>query len=172
MNRRGVDYVKGGSPSAVSVSRSTSGSDSGLDSGLDSTLSPSNSLSPLTFESDLDLPREPNPKHDELVMLKREAFQELASQTQRSDDLFIAKMIYWESLGNEEKARWLERGQNCSNNLQGSVEDMEHDEVDELVDALECQATCKDYSALLAFEKQAEVERRQRRQADQQQQHP
>ncbi|KAI8594830.1 hypothetical protein EDD21DRAFT_392806 [Dissophora ornata] len=167
------DRVHRGSASAESVSRSVSGSDSTLHSAL----SPSSS----TFELDLDLdlPHLPkNPKHEELVMLKREAFQELASQTQRSDDLFIAKMIYWESLGNEEKAQWLERGQGCNTDVllrqqQGSVQDMERDEVDELVDALECQATCKDYSALLAFERQAEIERRQQgggRQVDQDQQ--
>lgn len=116
-------------------------------------------------------------------MLKREAFQELASQTQRFDDLFIAKMIYWESLSTEEKAQWLERGrqtitcqdlgpqeesqplcpqqqQHYLKKLQG--ERLEQDEIDELVNALECRATVKDYSALIAFERQAELDQKRR----------
>ncbi|KAG0370887.1 hypothetical protein BGZ54_003017 [Gamsiella multidivaricata] len=122
------------------------------------------------------MPTDPD-HHHELMMLKREAFQELASQTQRFDDLFIAKMIYWESLGNEEKAQWLERGHHHhrhtpSNHLQSheqqSCQDMEEevessmeqDEIDDLVNALECRATCKDYSALLDFEREAAAERR------------
>ncbi|KAG0303392.1 hypothetical protein BGZ98_006707 [Dissophora globulifera] len=101
-------------------------------------------------------------------MLKREAFQELASQTQRFDDIFVAKMIYWESLGAEEKAQWLERGHEDRptaggiSTLQSGADNVEQDDIDDLVDALECRATCKDYSALLAFEKQAELETRQR----------
>ncbi|KAF9961612.1 hypothetical protein BGZ70_008239 [Mortierella alpina] len=126
-------------------------------------------------------------QRQELMMLKREAFQELASQTQRFDDLFIAKMIYWESLSSEEKAQWLERGrQNTSCQEVGSKEvhrrqgqhqlqrelppcpksrsdeRMEQDEIDELVNALECRATVKDYSALIAFERQAELDQKRR----------
>ncbi|KAF9946722.1 hypothetical protein BGZ72_011200 [Mortierella alpina] len=128
----------------------------------------------------------------ELMMLKREAFQELASQTQRFDDLFIAKMIYWESLSPEEKAQWFERGrQNTTCQELGSKEEsqqqqqhqqlqykhqqqlhyvqkhhdqrMERDEIDELVNALECRATVKDYSALIAFEQKAELDQKRRR---------
>ncbi|KAF9278375.1 hypothetical protein BGZ68_008612 [Mortierella alpina] len=122
-------------------------------------------------------------QRQELMMLKREAFQELASQTQRFDDLFIAKMIYWESLSTEEKAQWLERGrqtitcqelgpqegsrspcpqqqQHYLKKLQG--ERLEQDEIDELVNALECRATVKDYSALIAFERQAELDQKRR----------
>ncbi|KAF9092524.1 hypothetical protein BGX23_004200 [Mortierella sp. AD031] len=103
------------------------------------------------------------PNH-ELVKLKREAFQELASQTQRFDDIFIAKMIHWESLSPQEKTQWLERGH------EHHVEDSQNDhnpqrepreqEMDDLVNALECRATVKDYSALIAFERQAELQRR------------
>ncbi|KAF9572728.1 hypothetical protein EC968_009543 [Mortierella alpina] len=124
-------------------------------------------------------------QRQELMMLKREAFQELASQTQRFDDLFIAKMIYWESLSSEEKAQWLERGrQNTTCQELGSKEAyrpsrqhqrqqkqphcpktllderLEQDEIDELVNALECRATVKDYSALIAFERQAELDQK------------
>ncbi|KAF9190947.1 hypothetical protein BGZ51_001907 [Haplosporangium sp. Z 767] len=115
----------------------------------------------------------------ELMMLKHEAFQELAIQTQRFDDLFIAKMAYWESLGPDEKAQWLERGRNSVEDRQqqrhhhyrSQGQDpinacMDHDEIDELVDALECRATVKDYSALIAFERQAELEKRRRSRKD------
>lgn len=118
------------------------------------------------------------------MKLKREAFQELASQTQRFDDLFIAKMIHWESLSDEEKAQWLERGHNQHEGaaLQTgapaqqqyhqhlSAQQYPHEqqwkpreqeqEMDDLVNALECSATVKDYSALIAFEQQAEIQRR------------
>ncbi|KAG0313062.1 hypothetical protein BGZ97_010574 [Linnemannia gamsii] len=121
---------------------------------------------------------------DELVKLKREAFQELASQTQRFDDLFIAKMIHWESLSEEEKAQWLERGHNQHDGAAvqtGSAVQQQYrrhisaqqnpceqhwkpcdqeQEMDDLVNALECRATVKDYSALIAFEQQAETQRR------------
>ncbi|KAG0254337.1 hypothetical protein BGZ95_006070 [Linnemannia exigua] len=139
---------------------------------------------------------------EELVKLKREAFQELASQTQRFDDLFIAKMIHWESLCPEEKAQWLERGHShhddtAHNGLQQQQQEQEQryrehqyaqqhyqpphqqelqvpqhqsiklqpraqaqeQEMDDLVHALECRATVKDYSALIAFEQQAEIQR-------------
>ncbi|KAF9929316.1 hypothetical protein BGZ67_006393 [Mortierella alpina] len=133
-------------------------------------------------------------QRQELVMLKREAFQELASQTQRFDDLFIAKMIYWESLSAEEKAQWLERGRQSTTcqELRSKEEDrkprqhqqqqyhqqqqeqehyypkihpderMEQDEIDDLVNALECRATVKDYSALIAFERQTELDQKRR----------
>lgn len=120
---------------------------------------------------------------DELEKLKREAFQELASQTQRFDDLFIAKMIHWESLSSEDKAQWLERGHNQLEGATaqaGAVPPQYHQhlsaqqypqeqqwksheqeqEMDDLVNALECHATVKDYSALIAFEQQAEFQRR------------
>ncbi|KAF9323614.1 hypothetical protein BG006_001288 [Podila minutissima] len=135
----------------------------------------------------------------EMMLLKREAYRELASQTQRFDELFIAKMIYWESLGLEEKSRWLEQGghhgeevdveeeeedeeEDEDDEFEDDMEDKEEqrhsqhnnyyhrpatksrthrgvrretrDEMDDLVTALECRATVKDYSALLAFEKQ------------------
>ncbi|KAF9304552.1 hypothetical protein BGZ74_001276 [Mortierella antarctica] len=139
----------------------------------------------------------------EMMLLKREAYRELASQTQRFDELFIAKMIYWESLGLEEKSRWLEQGGHNGEEVDveeeeeeeeddeeededdefeddmGDMEEQRHsqhnnyyhrpattsrthqrvrretrDEMDDLVTALECRATVKDYSALLAFEKQ------------------
>ncbi|KAG0338766.1 hypothetical protein BG000_003442, partial [Podila horticola] len=123
----------------------------------------------------------------EMMLLKREAYRELASQTQRFDELFIAKMIYWESLGLEEKSRWLEQGGRHGEEVEEEDEDEEfeddmedeeeqhphnnyyhrptasatsrrgrvkRDEMDDLVAALECRATVKDYSALLAFEKQ------------------
>ncbi|KAG0211276.1 hypothetical protein BGX28_008221 [Mortierella sp. GBA30] len=108
----------------------------------------------------------------ELMMLKREAFQELASQTQRFDDLFIAKMIYWESLGLEEKAQWLERGRRQDHHHSQEFTpierekdncEMDQDEIDELVHALECRATVKDYSALIAFERQAELEKKRKK---------
>ncbi|KAG0030132.1 hypothetical protein BGZ82_007584, partial [Podila clonocystis] len=127
---------------------------------------------------------------EEMMLLKREAYRELASQTQRFDELFIAKMIYWESLGLEEKSRWLEQGghheeeeiedDDEDDEFEDDMEDEEEqqhsqhnnyyhrptstthrrvcrekrDEMDDLVTALECRATVKDYSALLAFEKQ------------------
>ncbi|KAF9931493.1 hypothetical protein FBU30_010002 [Linnemannia zychae] len=117
-------------------------------------------------------------QQEELVKLKREAFQELASQTQRFDDLFIAKMIHWESLCPEEKSQWLERGHNqpsttpdrvgdsqqCSQLAQNYPDQCEQlwkpceqeQEIDDLISALECRATVKDYSALIEFEQQAE----------------
>ncbi|KAF9433848.1 hypothetical protein BGZ76_008902 [Entomortierella beljakovae] len=94
-------------------------------------------------------------------MLKHEAFQELACQTQRFDDLFIAKMIYWEGLSAEEKAQWLERSHDESNIDLNDPNLGKDEEMDELISALDCRATCKDYSALVAFERQAEIERRQ-----------
>ncbi|KAG0087826.1 hypothetical protein BGZ93_009819 [Podila epicladia] len=126
----------------------------------------------------------------EMMLLKREAYRELASQTQRFDELFIAKMIHWEGLGLEEKSRWLEQGGHHGEDVEEEEEDEddefeddmedgeeqrrsqhnnyyhrpatthrrvcreERDEMDDLVTALECRATVKDYSALLAFEKQ------------------
>ncbi|KAF9109910.1 hypothetical protein BGX27_007013, partial [Mortierella sp. AM989] len=116
-----------------------------------STISPSPLATPTS---------EVDPKHNELMMLKHEAFQELASQTQRFDDLFVAKMIYWESLGAEEKAQWLERSQHRIDGQDNASHGTEEVEMDELINALDCRATCKDYSALIAFEKQGEIERR------------
>ncbi|CAO3566304.1 unnamed protein product [Mortierella alpina] len=145
-----------------------------------SALSSSPSFPPTPLDTDPQ-------QRQELMMLKREAFQELASQTQRFDDLFIAKMIYWEGLSSEEKSQWLERGrQNTTCQEVGSKEvyrrpgqhqhhhehphhpkscsneRMEQDEIDELVNALECRATVKDYSALIAFERQAELDQQRR----------
>ncbi|KAF9343402.1 hypothetical protein BGX26_005793 [Mortierella sp. AD094] len=116
--------VSGFGSDSVSTSSSTSWAPSTEASSLAS-LPPS--PSPLvTPTSEVD------PKHNELMMLKHEAFQELASQTQRFDDLFIAKMIYWESLGAEEKAQWLERDQ--TGNTDRGTEEVE---MDELISALD-----------------------------------
>ncbi|KAG0247210.1 hypothetical protein BG011_001855 [Mortierella polycephala] len=145
------------------------------------TTSPSSSVTPDSASA--LLPATPSDTDQdrtrELTMLKHEAFQELAIQTQRFDDLFIAKMAYWENLGPDEKTQWLERGRNSVEDLQqqhqhhnqsqgqGPTSDcMDHDEIDELVDALECRATIKDYSALIAFERQAELEKRRRSRMD------
>ncbi|KAG0002433.1 hypothetical protein BGZ79_003022 [Entomortierella chlamydospora] len=156
--------------------RPTSGPVSNAGFGSDSvSMSSSTSWAPSTEASSLaSLPPSPSPlvtptsevdpKHDELMMLKHEAFQELASQTQRFDDLFIAKMIYWESLDAEEKAQWLEREQ--TGNTDRGTEEVE---MDELISALDCRVTCKDYSALIAFERQVETERRQHQMTEHQQ---
>jgi len=137
----------------------------------------------LGYSLDTAYPQQRQQQKDELVKLKREAFKELASQTQRFDDLFIAKMIHWESLSSEEKAQWLERGHDHSDGaiMEAEVEPLqnfqhlsaqqypqqhrwrsreEEQEMDDLVNALECRATVKDYSALIAFEQQAETQRR------------
>ncbi|KAF9151287.1 hypothetical protein BG015_006853 [Linnemannia schmuckeri] len=136
----------------------------------------------LDYSFNTTYPQQRQQQKDELVKLKREAFQELASQTQRFDDLFIAKMIHWESLSSEEKAQWLERGHGHSDGtiMEAEVEPPQHfqhlsaqqypqrhqwkpreqeQEMDDLVNALECRATVKDYSALIAFEQQAETQR-------------
>ncbi|KAF9580137.1 hypothetical protein BGW38_003341, partial [Lunasporangiospora selenospora] len=126
-------------------------------------------------------------QHEHLQLLKREAFQELASQTQRNNDIFIAKMIYWESLSAEERAQCplalditeqenpVPHGMDSTNNdpeiAMASL--IDRDDMDELVSALECHATVKDYSDLIAFEQQAELERlkRQHQRRRHQQQH-
>ncbi|KAG0372433.1 hypothetical protein BGX24_000259 [Mortierella sp. AD032] len=169
-----------------------------------SVCSTSSTLSTPPADADLEYSpnftiRPQNEHKEELVKLKREAFQELASQTQRFDDLFIAKMIHWESLCAEEKAQWLERGHShhdgaAHTGLQQQQQEKEQhygehqhaqqqhqqgpqhrqyqwikqqpqvqaqeQEMDDLVRALECRATVKDYSALIAFEQQAEIQRR------------
>ncbi|KAF9902014.1 hypothetical protein BX616_002063 [Lobosporangium transversale] len=157
-------------------------------------LTPTSPLTSPSTPSLFSLPSDPasesiDPKHQALVMLKHEAFQELASQTQRYDELFIAKMIVWESLGPEEKAQWLERAnqdygtdmemddgdkhsnseyQQPSSNSNDRINNKKKAEdermIDELVNALDCRASCKDYSALLAFEREVEMERQQQEQ--------
>ncbi|KAG0052570.1 hypothetical protein BGZ89_003157 [Linnemannia elongata] len=186
-----------GSTSTASTATFGFGSESGFESASSSQQVPSLSSSAcstsstlstpptgLNYSPEIAYPQQPQQQQkDELVKLKREAFQELASQTQRFDDLFIAKMIHWESLSSEEKAQWLERGHNqhegatiqagpippqnyqhlsaqqFSQEQQWKPREQEQ-EMDDLVNALECHATVKDYSALIAFEHQAEIQRR------------
>ncbi|KAF9123803.1 hypothetical protein BGX30_001243 [Mortierella sp. GBA39] len=185
------------STSTASASTFVFGSESGFESASSSQQVPSLSSSVCSTSSTLSTPptgldyspdtvypqQQQQQQKDELVKLKREAFQELASQTQRSDDLFIAKMIHWESLSSEEKAQWLERGhsQHEGATMQAGAVPPQHyrhpsaqqypqdqqwkpreqeQEMDDLVNALECHATVKDYSALIAFEQQAEFQRR------------
>ncbi|KAF9912677.1 hypothetical protein EC991_009413 [Linnemannia zychae] len=194
----------GGRPSSVYFFGSESGFESSTQQQIpslsSSVCSTSSTLSTPPTEADLDCSPNNNtgfPQHqqkEELVKLKREAFQELACQTQRFDDLFIAKMIHWESLCPEEKTQWLERGHDHPNGeiasagskqqqLQqeqpnrhylGTQQEQQYQwmkqprvqaqaqeqEMDDLVNALECRATVKDYSALIAFEQQAEIQRR------------
>ncbi|KAF9416417.1 hypothetical protein BGZ94_010221 [Podila epigama] len=93
-----------------------------------SSSTPSSSLSTcsssLSSSSMLD-----SPETLEMIRLKREAYQELASQTQRFDELFIAKMIYWESLDLEEKSRWLD--QSDTRAIESDDEDDEDEDEDE-----------------------------------------
>ncbi|KAG0235565.1 hypothetical protein BGW42_005004 [Actinomortierella wolfii] len=116
----------------------------------------------------------------QLEQMKQEGFRELALQTQQHGDVFIAKMVYWESLSPEEKIAWLASQQqqhhhhhpcqqsnspraestissstSCSVQPDASYRTprQQHCDMDELVAALECRATVKDYSALLAYER-------------------
>ncbi|KAF9978025.1 hypothetical protein BGZ73_003952 [Actinomortierella ambigua] len=126
----------------------------------------------------------------QLEQMKQEGFRELALQTQQHSDVFIAKMVYWESLSPEERASWLASqqqqeqqqqhqplGYTQSNQQQQPYQHVEslssnplsaqgqqgtyhlqqqqqqHCDMDELVAALECRASVKDYSALLVYEK-------------------
>ncbi|KAF9136348.1 hypothetical protein BGW39_000064 [Mortierella sp. 14UC] len=210
--RTGPGSAGGGGPSSASASAFFLGSGSRFESSSRQQQTPSLSSSVCSTSSTLSTPpadaeldytfnHTGYPQHQqkaELVKLKREAFQELACQTQRFDDLFIAKMIQWESLCPEEKTQWLERGHNHHDGGVASAgprqqrqqqqlqqelhnhqyfhahQEQQHQgvrqprvqaqaqeqEMDDLVNALECRATVKDYSALIAFEQQAEIQRR------------
>ncbi|KAG0261007.1 hypothetical protein DFQ27_003224 [Actinomortierella ambigua] len=149
-----------------------------------SSISSAYSLSPLM--DDMHSPHDSDHFSDEVVdeanlaqleQMKQEGFRELALHTQQHSDVFIAKMVYWESLSPEEKALWLasqqeqeqqhyqqqhqqqqQQHQQQRSYPTGDLSVQEHQRIahcdmDELVAALECRATVKDYSALLVYEK-------------------